>query len=36
MQMGQNARMKIEKQFDRNIIINTYLNEIDKIKGRLK
>lgn len=30
--MGKNARKKMEKEFDRNIVINGYINEINKIK----
>lgn len=31
-EMGLNGRKKMEKQFDRNIVINSYLDEINKIK----
>jgi glycosyltransferase involved in cell wall biosynthesis len=31
-QMGLNGRRKIEEKFDRNIVINEYLEEINKIK----
>ncbi|WP_211274497.1 glycosyltransferase family 4 protein [Paenibacillus oryzae] len=34
--MGRLAREKMEQQFDRQIIINTYLNEIDEIKKLMK
>ena len=30
-QMGQNARKKVEKEFDRQIVIDAYLNEIERI-----
>lgn len=32
-EMGINARKKVEKEFDRNIVINAYMNEIDRIMG---
>ena len=31
--MGQNARAKIEKEFDRQIVVETYLNEIHKLEN---
>lgn len=31
-QMGINGRKKVEEHFDRNIVINKYLEEIDKCK----
>ncbi|MBQ0036865.1 MAG: glycosyltransferase family 4 protein [Firmicutes bacterium] len=31
-QLGINGRRKIEKEFDRNIVINNYLQEINKVK----
>ena len=34
-QMGLEARKKVEKEFDRNIIINAYLKEIDEIHNGL-
>lgn len=30
-EMGLNARAKVEKEFDRNIVVNAYLEEISKI-----
>lgn len=30
--MGQEGRKKVEREFDRNIVVNAYLNEINKIK----
>lgn len=30
--MGMAARKKVEKEFNRNIVIDAYLNEIDKVK----
>ncbi|MBU1093004.1 MAG: glycosyltransferase family 4 protein [Firmicutes bacterium] len=35
-QMGRNARRKAEKEFNRNIIIDSYLKEINKFKECLK
>lgn len=32
-QMGINARKKVEKEFNRNIVINEYINEINRILG---
>ena len=32
VQMGQRGRERMEKQFDRNIVINKYLNEIEKLE----
>ena len=32
-QMGINGRKKVEELFDRNIVINKYLQEIDKVKN---
>ena len=29
--MGINARRKVENEFDRNIVVNTYMEEISKI-----
>ena len=29
-QMGLNGRKKVEKEFDRNIVVNAYLNEIEE------
>lgn len=29
--MGENGRRKVEKEFDRNIVVNSYLEEINKI-----
>lgn len=31
MEMGKRARLKMEREFDRNIVINIYLEEIDRI-----
>lgn len=31
MQMGLNAREKVEKEFDRQIVVDAYLNELSKI-----
>ncbi len=31
VQMGKNARKKIEKEFDRRIVVEAYLNELNKI-----
>ena len=31
-QMGINGRKKVEELFDRNIVINKYIQEIDKVK----
>lgn len=36
IRMGQAGRERMEKQFDRNIVINKYLNEIKKIEKRKK
>jgi galacturonosyltransferase len=33
IEMGQNSRKKIEREFDRNIVINAYLKEIKNILG---
>ena len=33
-QMGQKGREKMEREFDRNIIVNTYLETIEKAIGR--
>ena len=30
-QMGELGRKKVEKEYDRNIVINAYMHEIDKI-----
>ena len=30
-QMGLNARKKVEREFDRQIVIDAYVNEIDRI-----
>jgi galacturonosyltransferase len=30
-QMGLNARKKVEREFDRQIVIDAYINEIDRI-----
>ena len=30
-EMGKKARMKIEKEFDRTIVVNSYMSEINKI-----
>ena len=30
-QMGLNGRKKVEKEFDRNIVVNAYLKEIEEI-----
>ena len=32
--MGQNARKKMEREFDRNIVIDRYMNEIEKAGGK--
>lgn len=32
-QMGQNARKKVEREFDRQIVIDAYMKEIDQIKS---
>ena len=29
--MGENARKKVEKEFDRQIVVGAYLKEIDSI-----
>ena len=29
--MGMAGRRKMEKEFDRNIVVNVYVNEIDRI-----
>ena len=31
-EMGKNARAKIEKNFDRNIVVNKYLEELENDK----
>lgn len=31
--MGENARRKVEKEFDRKIVVNAYLNELEKISN---
>ena len=33
IQMGIAGRKKIEKEFDRNIVVNAYIEELDLIKG---
>ena len=30
--MGINGRLKVEQSFDRNIVINKYIDEINKVK----
>lgn len=32
-QMGKNARKKVEKEFDRNIVVQKYVDEVTKKKG---
>ncbi len=32
--MGKRGREKMEREFDRNIVVNAYLEEIDKVKRR--
>ena len=32
--MGLNARKKVEKEFDRNIVVDAYMDEINKIKEK--
>ena len=32
--MGQNARKKMEREFDRNRVIDRYMNEIEKAGGK--
>lgn len=34
LEMGIAGRKKVEKEFDRNIVVNTYLEEINNIVGR--
>lgn len=34
--MGANAREKVEREFDRNIVVNAYMEEIDKCMSRRK
>lgn len=36
IQMGINARKKVEKEFDRNIVIDAYIKEIDSIRSKSK
>lgn len=31
VKMGKNSRMKVEKEFDRNIVVNAYMNKINEI-----
>ena len=35
MEMGKAGRLKVEKEFDRNIVVNSYLNEICNMTNRM-